>query len=466
MASPSPATSVEQRILDRLSKAAEEAIPYEQLKRELNLGAPGSEGVIRQLMGQNRIRARRGTGSDTQIYISIVNNINESFSLVLDAVRASGEGGIDQTQLLNKVRMPKAELGKALAALAAKNLIKEHRSFTNRAKRIYTLFHIDPSAHVTGGTMYCGDDLDTAFVDEWRRELARFVSTRRMVGFDQIRRHVEAVQSASSSAGGGGGQSLSSNHSHTPGGAHNTTTSPVTPPVVTMIDSAYTRSTANTANATPALNSSGLGSGAVGAGSSTNFSTKQLSEMDLRTLVHTLVLDGVLEILIPDSREEVSAPQYQIACGQSVMRHFTVQARTRQRYPAGLDGPPRQRVRRDGWISGAEGNAAAAAGGSHGSISSGGAVMTHTSTFASGSRTLPDIEHDGIGSAVDALRQASLWEPAPISQPSSQEAVDGWAYMPALGFPCLGCPQIERCSVSGKGVINPKSCAYLKDWLS
>lgn len=418
MASSSSSTqaSLEQRILMRLSTAAEEAIPYERLKRELNLGTSGGDGIIRQLATQNRVSLRRGTGGDNQIYISIVNNINESLSLVLDAVRASGESGIDQTQLLNKVRMPKTELGKALTALAAKSLIKEHRSFTNRAKRIYTLFHIDPSAHVTGGTMYCGEELDTAFVDEWRRELVRYVSTRRMVSFDQIKRHVEAVQSASSSGGGGGGA---------------TGTSPSSSAVVTMIDSA----------------GGGAGTRPAAATSSTPnviFSSKQLSEVDLRTVVQTLVLDGVLETLIPDSQEEVSTPQYQIACGQNVMRHFTAQPRPRQPLthlrPVGVEGElPRQRVRREGFCGDGSGSACA---------------------------PLLDIEHDSIGSAIETLRMGSVWEPAPISQPSAQEAVDGWSYMAAVGFPCLGCPQLERCSVSGRGVINPKGCVYLRDWLS
>ncbi|KPA80496.1 hypothetical protein ABB37_04713 [Leptomonas pyrrhocoris] len=449
--SSSSAAAVEQRLLHRLSTAAEEAVPYERLKRELNLGANGGEGVIRQLVEQNRLRLRRGGGGDSQIYVSIVNNINGSLSLVMDAVRASGESGIDQTQLQNKVRMPKTELGKALAALAAKGLIKEHRSFTNRAKRIYTLFHVDPSAHVTGGTMYCGENLDTAFVDEWRRELTRFISTRRMVGFDQIKRHVEAVQSASS----GGSASTSAQVGGGGGGGGSGGTSPMTPLVVTMIDSAYTRPVA-----APIHPSAGA-AGGVGHPNSTSdvsgvanaaFASKQLSEIDLRTLVQTLVLDGVLELRVPDSQEEVSAPQYQIACGQGVMRHFTVQARRRQqqqqqqqRGASGVDGsPPRQRLRRDSCEA-----AAGAAG-----------------TSSSCANLLLDIESDSVVSTMDALRQTSLWEPAPVSQPSAQEAVDGWSYMPALGFPCLGCPQLERCSVSGYGVVNPKSCAYLKEWLS
>lgn len=439
------AASVEQRILTRLSTAAEEAIPYERLKRELNLGVGGGEGVIRQLMEQNRIRLRRGTNGDNQIYISIVNNINESLSLVLEAVRASGESGIDQTQLLNRVRMPKTELGKALAALVSKNLIKEHRSFTNRAKRIYTLFHIDPSAHVTGGTMYCGDDLDTAFVDEWRRELVRFVSTRRMVSFDQVKRHVEAVQSASASGGSshnnnsggvGGGIAAGGSAASMGGGAGGTTS--MTPLAVTMIDSTSARPllSANATNTAPVAAAVAVGS-------------KQLSEVDLRTLVHTLVLDGVLEMLVPNVQEEVNTPQYQIACGINVMRHFTVQARLRQRGQAGVEAPPRQRVRRDAAELNIDG------------------MTEGTAGSSSNNNVLPDLENDGIGSAaMEALRQGSLWEPALISQPSAQEAVDGWAYMPALGFPCLGCPQLERCSVSGRGVVNPKGCAYLRDWLS
>ncbi|KAG5473798.1 hypothetical protein LSCM1_04428 [Leishmania martiniquensis] len=447
--SSSPSMTVEQRILHRLSTSAEEAVPYERLKKELQLGSSGGEGAVRRLMEQNRVRLRRGNGADAQIYISIVNDINENLSLVLDAVRASGSSGIDQSQLLGKVRMPKTELGKALAALTAKNLIKEHRSFTNRAKRIYTLFNIDPSSSITGGAMYCGEELDVAFVDEWRRELTRFVSARRMVSFDQMKRHVEAVQSAG--RGHGPGTALSTS-GHVPNHLPGASSQPHNLPVVfTMIDSAPQR---------PAVGGvSSSASGAASASSSYTFLAKQLSDLDLRTLVHTLVLDGVLEMLIPATTEGVSTPQYQLACGQSVMRHFTAQARRpRQRsLPTGVEGPALQRARQEGDLSL----------GLSTHLSTAPSSSPSTNAFGAASGLVPDIESDGPScSIMEALLQSSLWEPAPVSQPSAKDALDGWSYMPAVGFPCLGCPLLEQCSASCRGVVNPKSCAYLKDWLS
>lgn len=437
--SSSPSMTVEQRILHRLSTCAEEAIPYERLKKELQLGSSGGEGAVRQLLEQNRVRLSRGAGADAQIYISIVNNISENYSIVLDLVRASGSSGIDQAQLLLKARMPKTELVKAVAALLSKNLIKEHRSVTNRAKRIYTLFNIDPSSHVTGGTMYCGEELDVAFVDEWRRELTRFISTRRMVSFDQIKRHVEAAQ------GGGTGSNIGNSAPAAAGSAAASASNSV---VFTMIDTAVQRG----GGATPSSASSWGGggsssSGGGGGGGGFPFVSKQLSEQDLRTLVHTLVLDGVLEMLIPASAEEVHRPQYQLATGQSVMRHFTAQRsgpRSESLYGS-ADSPARQRARhdRDSFSGGL-----AAAGGA-------------------GGGSLLDIEGGGLSSStLESLRQASRWEPAPVSLPSSREAVNGWAYMPAVGIPCLGCPLLTQCSPTGHGVVNPKSCAYLKDWLS
>ncbi|GET90418.1 hypothetical protein, conserved [Leishmania tarentolae] len=446
----SSSMTVEQRILHRLSTCAEEAIPYERLKKELQLGSSGGEGAVRQLMEQNRVRLRRGNGSDTQIYISIVNNINENLSLVLDAVRASGSSGIDQTQLLSKVRMPKTELGKALAALTAKNLIKEHRSFTNRAKRIYTLFNVDPSTHITGGAMYCGEELDVAFVDEWRRELTRFVSTRRMVSFDQIKRHVEVVQRASGGRGGGISPPTTGVAANPQFGT--SAQSCNRPVVFTMIDSAMQRPVGSG----PSSSTSGMAS----AGSSYTFVAKQLSDLDLRTLVHTLVLDGVLEMLIPAITEEVSTPQYQLAHGQSVMRHFTVQARRpRQRgWSTGMEGPAMQRVRHEKDLSlGLTEHPSA-------TPSSSASISVARGVNGGG---IPDIEDNGFSSStMEVLRQSSLWEPASVSQPSSKDAVDGWSYMPAVGFPCLGCPLLDQCSLSCRGVVNPKGCYYLKGWLS
>ncbi|KAG5490420.1 hypothetical protein JKF63_00540 [Porcisia hertigi] len=452
----SSSMTVEQRILHRLSTCAEEAIPYERLKKELQLGTSGGEGAVRQLMEQNRVRLRRGTGADTQIYISIVNNINENLSLVLDAVRASGSTGIDQTQLLSKVRMPKTELGKALTALAAKNLIKEHRSFTNRAKRIYTLFNIDPSSHITGGAMYCGEEIDVAFVDEWRRELTRFVSTRRMVSFDQIKRHAEGVQSA---GGGRVNGSAPPSAVYTSNHLHDTPTQPGSVPVVfTMINSTVQRPGGGGPSSSSGMMTS--------VGGNHSFVAKQLSEQDLRTLVNTLVLDGVLEMLVPATTEEVNTPQYQLACGQSVMRHFTAQTRRLRQRPLspGMEGPASQRGRHEN--DSASGSAGYLAAALSSSTSAAHGAGGYGRDLGESGGLFSNIEGDGVcRSTMDALRQSSLWEPAPVSQPSAKDAIDSWSYMPAVGFPCLGCPLLEQCSSSCRGLVNPKSCAYLKDWL-
>lgn len=463
-ASSPSSSSAEQRILHRLSVSSDEAVPFDHIQQELRLDPTTAAESVRQLLKQNLIRLQRSSGGGDRIFISLVHHLSESHAMVLDAIRTSGSAGMDQSQLLAKVRLPRTELLKALNSLISQEKIKERRSITNRAKRIYLLFHMDPSANLTGGTLYCGEELDTTYIDEWRRELTSFIASRRMVSMDHIKRHVDTLQNASYSGGSGSG-----NGGMTPiNGAHGTVTTNLHHssnghPPVPLASSAYVVSTVDPSR--PGQSSGGAATPAMTSGG-----VKQLSEADMRTLVQTLVLDGIVDVVCgaPAAGGE---PQYQISLGRNVMRHFTVEARRRrQRSPprpsaaagvavkteevgdsdAGGSFPPSQYLRTDGP-----------------------AVERMAANHQD--NQLPDVEEmadwgdgDGGTSLLKALRQESQWTAAPISRPSGQDAVDGWAYLPAVGFPCLGCPQLLQCSTasSGCGIINMRTCTYLAEWLN
>ncbi|ESS67070.1 DNA-directed RNA polymerase [Trypanosoma cruzi] len=358
-------SNAKQRILSSLSLAGQEAVLFTTLQRDLALDQRTAADALRGLMEGGKVVLRRGN-SDGSVYVALSNSMPEGPSLVLDAIRSSGNSGIDQATLCSKVRLPKSEVIKSLQLLVAQKRIKERRCFSNRAKRIYLLFEFEPSDEITGGTFYGGEDsreMDVWFVDGMRRLIVALVAQRHSVSLEQITQHLH--ESHGSGAAGeatlGGGDAVV---------------------VMTALPSGSVVTSAND-------NKGG---------------NKRISQRDAQLLVQTLVLDGVLDCVTPSVG---APPQYQLATGKNVLRHFTAT-------PAAVGGWPLNGVTTP-LEDGREG---------------------HGDVFAGG-----------------------LWNPAPVAQPSA------WA-MPAVGLPCLGCPQLSVCFASSNSVVNPCNCAYLNEWLS
>ncbi|KEG14685.1 hypothetical protein DQ04_00341000, partial [Trypanosoma grayi] len=207
--------NAQQQILASLSLAGQEAVLFATLQRDLALDQRTAADALRSLMEAGKVVLRRGN-NDGSVYVALTNTMPEGPSLVLDAIRASGNSGIDQPTLCSKVRLPKSEIIKSLQLLVAQKRIKERRCFSNRAKRIYLLFEFEPSDEVTGGTFYGGEDsreMDVWFVDEMRRRVVALVAQRHSVSLEQIAQHLQESYSSSSGAGadaaaggsGGGG---------------------------------------------------------------------------------------------------------------------------------------------------------------------------------------------------------------------------------------------------------------------
>ncbi|KAG8343717.1 putative RNA polymerase Rpc34 subunit [Trypanosoma vivax] len=346
-ASSTSMASIQQQILSSLMLAEQGALLLEKLQQDLSLDRRVVADALRGLMESGKVQLHRSSG-DGNAYVALINSIPEGPSLVLDAIRASGNSGIDQAALCAKIRLPKSEVIKSIQMLLAQKRIKERRCFSNRAKRIYLLFEFEPSDEVTGGTFYGGEDsreMDVWFVDEMRRLILAFVAQRRSVSLEEITRYLCEPTSALASD-----------------------TAPSDSSIVVVTVSTD-------------------GSSATSVGGNNRGTAKRISPRDAQLLVQTLVLDGILDCV---TLSDTAPAQYQLAFGRNAMRHFTA-------------------------------------------VSAG----------------------SGVGTASDGAGRV----PAHISRASA------WA-MPAVGLPCVGCPQLQVCSATGTGVINPRNCAYLNEWLN
>ncbi|CCW67375.1 unnamed protein product [Phytomonas sp. Hart1] len=431
MSSLSPDASIEQvkkQILHTLSSAGQEVVLLEQVQRSLQTDPKTVSSALRELLESRQVNLSRGNGAagpgggtDTRTYLSLVNNLSESVSLVLGVIRASDRTGVDQAQISSRLRMSRTDVLKALQTLLAQKHIQERRSFANRAKRIYLMPHIEPSEGVTGGTLYCGEELDVAFVDELRRRIVAYVFQKHSATMEEILRFVEGETTV--------GQSRPINGE-----------APESP--VTLIESRHYNSKPSPGQLV--------------------MTDRNISPRDVEILVQSLILDGVFD----DVQTTLGAvPVYRLATGHNVIRHFTCV----RKQPSKREKRKREDTDK-------------------------GVIRDESSRNHQTGPLGRSYRQDGSGIASSELyslmSEESQWEPACVSRPSAglslesiqddnggkgvgcdvsdsdQNDATGWAYMPAVGFPCLGCPQLSNCSVTEKGLIDPKQCFYLREWLS
>lgn len=411
-----------------LLSQSEEPLSQKVLRDHMQLSAEQFGSLLRELLEQNRIVLSRTPTGGLVVALSS-KGLSESFARVLDEVRRFGTAGVDQATLASMLRMPKAEISKALHSLVSQHYIQERRSFTNRAKKIYLLYNLEPSIQVTGGVFYCGEEVDINFVDTLRCLLVTFVfSSRKPVTLHSLHQFVESVKQSSNDAGR---EAELSNYCCSP-------ISVVSSPQLSSPQKfPSNRSPFKPGSKTPDLHHLELFSTAAH-----SLASKPITPEDVTVLTRTLVLDGVLDEQPPHystvekargaeaSRDDLSGYQYTIASGKSILRHFCTMRREDDQT---LRPPTRLKLEDVEEMYEAPGTKAPAA----------------------PKNVFKDIE-DLRGSMT----------PAPVSRWEAGENGDGkrmeWSYMPAIGFPCLGCPHLGQCQVNA--VVNPLSCIYLKEW--
>ncbi|CUG94078.1 RNA polymerase III Rpc34 subunit, putative [Bodo saltans] len=179
--------SVEKRVLARLAQGSQS---FRDLQRDFHdVDSKILGETIRTLMESRRVAIHSVEG---ERYISAVNHLAEGLAVVYDLIRSSGCEGVDQTTICSRAKLPKTEVTKALNQLIAQQRIKDIRCFTNKAKKLYILFELEPSEAVTGGTFYNdARDIDVAFVDNMRSKIVGFIGSKKIASISQVEAFIE-----------------------------------------------------------------------------------------------------------------------------------------------------------------------------------------------------------------------------------------------------------------------------------
>ncbi|KAI5124200.1 hypothetical protein M0805_005050 [Coniferiporia weirii] len=84
--------------------------------------------------------------------------------LVLNHIQAAGNEGIWTKHLKTKTELHQTVIDRCIKSLVQKALIKSIKNVKYPTRKIYMLFHLEPSSSITGGPWYTDNELDTEFI--------------------------------------------------------------------------------------------------------------------------------------------------------------------------------------------------------------------------------------------------------------------------------------------------------------
>lgn len=187
-------TDEERAILQATVAAGSDGISSRELDHKMSneFGIREYKEALRSLMQAQKITVTKT--NNTTMITAVRAPMTDNFSHVLAVVRQAGTNGVDAPSVMAQTKIIRAEVTKALNTLVQQKQIKETRSFTNKAKKLYILAELDPSNEVTGGTFYNDTrDLDQPFIGSLRSYIIGFVTEQTIASVSQLRKMLADV---------------------------------------------------------------------------------------------------------------------------------------------------------------------------------------------------------------------------------------------------------------------------------
>ncbi|OCH92784.1 hypothetical protein OBBRIDRAFT_824527 [Obba rivulosa] len=110
--------------------------------------------------------------------LEVKKDLTDEESLVLSYIQAAGNEGIWTKHLKAKTELHQTVIDRCLKSLTQKQLIKAVKSVKHLTRKIYMLFHLEPSVEMTGGPWYTDNELDTEFIKLLCSACLRFIKDR------------------------------------------------------------------------------------------------------------------------------------------------------------------------------------------------------------------------------------------------------------------------------------------------
>jgi DNA-directed RNA polymerase III subunit RPC6 len=102
---------------------------------------------------------------------SKLSGLETSARLVYQVIERSSTAGIWTKDIRVQTNIQQQMLTKILKNLEQRQLIKPVKSVTQKAKKLYMLYELEPSKEITGGVWYSDQEFDRSFISELRKLL-------------------------------------------------------------------------------------------------------------------------------------------------------------------------------------------------------------------------------------------------------------------------------------------------------
>jgi DNA-directed RNA polymerase III subunit RPC6 len=130
--------------------------------------------IINELIQGSRLSMSH-TGSGELSYqlvsedlASKLSGLDASSRLVYQVIERSSTAGIWTKDIRVQTNIQQQMLTKILKNLEQRQLIKPVKSVTQKAKKLYMLYELEPSKEITGGVWYSDQEFDHSFISELR----------------------------------------------------------------------------------------------------------------------------------------------------------------------------------------------------------------------------------------------------------------------------------------------------------
>ncbi|CAK9232903.1 unnamed protein product [Sphagnum jensenii] len=106
--------------------------------------------------------------------------------LVYQAIQQAANTGIWTADLKKRTNLQQLQVNKALKNLESRSLVKPVKTVSNKNRKVYMLFELDPSREVTGGAWYTEQDYDAEFVDVVKQQCLHFILKQGLASLEDV----------------------------------------------------------------------------------------------------------------------------------------------------------------------------------------------------------------------------------------------------------------------------------------
>lgn len=98
--------------------------------------------------------------------------------LIYQIIEQSGNMGIWTRNLKTQSNLQQVQITKILKKLEARKLIKSVNSVTNKNRKVYMLYNLEPHVDISGDIWYSGQEIDSEFIDILNKQCFNFINQK------------------------------------------------------------------------------------------------------------------------------------------------------------------------------------------------------------------------------------------------------------------------------------------------